>query len=87
MGEGTMCFMKKSRRRRFFIHCPVCGRFLEKSEEEKTERRCKCGAKLNVGLMAGTLLIRFDSKYLRSSEFDGAPENDRRHQGMEAFLL
>lgn len=81
-----MVFMRKSRRRRFFVHCPLCGNFLEKSEEEETEERCdKCKAKLDVRLKQGALFIGFDSKLLRSPEYDGDPAHDRRLQVPATF--
>lgn len=81
-----MCLML-SRRRSFFVHCPICGKLLDKSENERSFKVCdKCRSELKVSLIPGLLLIKFDSKKLKSPDFDGTPEHDRRHHEQAVFL-
>ena len=79
---------KKSRRKTFFVHCPMCGKLLDKSEREESVRICgKCKTETRITLMPGVLLMKFKSNKLRSSEFDGNPIHDRRFREPAAFLL
>ena len=77
-----MCMSKlfqKSRRRAFYVHCPMCGKLLDKSEREESKRTCsKCKTTMRVTLIPGVLLVKFMSMKLRSPEFDGNPIHDRR---------
>ena len=83
-----MHFLNKSRRRMFYVYCPMCGKLLDKSEKEENVRRCvKCKSVLRVSLNPGILMMRFDSKLLRSPEFDGDPVHDRRARTPAASLL
>lgn len=86
-----MCVSKlfrKSRRRSFYVHCPMCGKLLDKSEREESGKTCdKCKTTMRVTLIPGVLLVKFDSKKLRSSEYDGNPINDRRFREPAAVFL
>ena len=70
------------------MHCPMCGKLLDKSEREETVRICgKCRTESRITLMPGVLLMKFSNQSLRSSEFDGNPIHDRRFREPAAVLL
>lgn len=70
---------KKSRRRSFYVHCPMCGKLLDKSEREESVRVCeRCKTETRITLIPGVLLMKFKSMKLRSPEYDGKPIHDRR---------
>ena len=79
---------KKSCRRTFYVHCPMCGKLLDKSEREESWKTCeKCKASMRVTLIPGILLVKFRHKKLRSPEYDGNPIHDRRYREPAFCLL
>ena len=63
----------------FYLSCPMCGKPLGRSENGRSEITCtKCKAKMRYSVIPGLLYVWFDSKQLRSAEYDGDPAHDRR---------
>lgn len=83
-----MCLSKiiNSRRKMFYLYCPVCGKSLGKSEKGENELFCtKCKTTLRISLIPGLLAVKFDNKRLTSPEFDGDPDHDRRFRDRPAI--
>lgn len=79
---------KKSRRRSFFVHCPMCGKLLDRSEREESVQICvRCKTENHITLMPGVLLMKFNNQKLRSSEYDGNPIHDRRFREPATVVL
>lgn len=79
---------KKSRRRTFYVHCPMCGKLIDRSERAETWITCdKCKTSMRITLIPGVLLVKFKNKKLQSPEFDGNPIHDRRTHEPAAVLL